>query len=424
MARDLILSIFPELTAVGGIQQMSRHVGATLEEFAASKGLRCELIGLNDPSGEGVFEVAGREYRFRGFARNKAALLAHLTGRARQTQLVLTSHVNLGPLALWMKMLQGRARYWVMVHGMEVWEPLPLARRTALRKADGIIAVSRHTAETTVKVQRVARGKIVVLSPALDPRHSAPDGEQPQWPVPQGSRVLLTVARLLASEPGKGVDTVIRALPRLLKSFANLYYVVIGDGDDRPPLENLAVKCGVAERVHPLQYEPEPEHEPGRDADRDEEQERDQAPHPGPRVEHQVRAEHPGDRPGRTDQRPGRSGVRDSEAIRRDVPARQVEEQVGHPAETVLDVVAEDEQEEHVAEQVQPPRVHEHGCQDRDRRVLLEGPAGHHAGRPLRGRRHLTGGHRLEKLPAGDQLARDRPVVVVEGLLLAQRGGS
>ena len=248
MARDLILSIFPELTAVGGIQQMSRHVGATLEEFAASKGLRCELIGLNDPSGEGVFEVAGREYRFRGFARNKAALLAHLTGRARQTQLVLTSHVNLGPLALWMKMLQGRARYWVMVHGMEVWKPLPLARRTALRKADGIIAVSRHTAEATAKVQGVMAGKIAMLSPALDPRHSAPDSEPPQWPVPPGSKVLLTVARLLASEPGKGVDTVIRALQRLLKSFPNLYYVVIGDGDDRPALEKLAVDCGVAGR--------------------------------------------------------------------------------------------------------------------------------------------------------------------------------
>jgi phosphatidyl-myo-inositol dimannoside synthase len=249
MSRDLILGIFPELAAVGGIQQVSRHIGATLEEFAAKKGLRCELVALNDRSGNGVFEVGGREYRFQGFARNKAGLLAHLTLRARQTQLIFTSHVNLGPLALWMKMLQGRARYWVTVHGMEVWEPLPLARRAALRRADGVIAVSRHTAQTTAKVQQVAPGKIAVLSPALDPCHAAPNGEPPQWPVPPGSRVLLTVARLLASEPGKGVDTVIRAMPRLLKSFPNLYYVVIGDGDGRPAIEKLAAECGVAARV-------------------------------------------------------------------------------------------------------------------------------------------------------------------------------
>lgn len=249
MAPKLILGVFPGLTAVGGIQQVSRHAGASLAHFASRKSLRCELVALNDPRGGGVFEVGGRDYPFRGFARNKAALLAHLTVRARQTHLIFASHVNLGPLALWLKLLQGHARYWVTAHGMEVWDRLPLARRVALRKADGIIAVSRHTAEMTAEVQGVALEKIAVLPPALDPRHSAPDGEPPRWPVPPGSKVLLTVARLLASEPGKGVDTVIRALPRLLESFPNLYYVVIGDGDGRPPLEKLAAESGVAARV-------------------------------------------------------------------------------------------------------------------------------------------------------------------------------
>jgi phosphatidylinositol alpha-1,6-mannosyltransferase len=249
MAGNLILGIFPELAGLGGIQQVSRHIGATLEELAAKKHLSCELIGLNDPSGEDAFEVAGREYSFRGFERNKAGLLAHLTVRARATQLVFTGHVNLAPLALGMKVLHHGLRYWVTVHGIEVWEPLPLARRHALGRASGIIAVSRYTAEVTAKMQEVAPGKISVLSPALDPRHSAPDSEPLRWPVPPGSRVLLTVGRLLASEPGKGVDLVIQALPRLLKSFPNLYYVVIGDGDGRPPLEKLAAECGVAERV-------------------------------------------------------------------------------------------------------------------------------------------------------------------------------
>jgi phosphatidylinositol alpha-1,6-mannosyltransferase len=68
-------------------------------------------------------------------------------------------------------------------------------------------------------------------------------------PVPSGSRLILTVARLLASEPGKGVDTVIRAMPRLVNFFTSLYYVVVGDGDARPALERLAAECGVAERV-------------------------------------------------------------------------------------------------------------------------------------------------------------------------------
>lgn len=247
MAQRRIIGVFPELAAVGGIQQVSRHVGATLAEYAAGKSLRYELVGLNDVAGEGVFQVAGREYRYRGFARNKAGLLAHLTACARCTQLVFTSHVNLSPLALWMKMVSGPVRYWVMVHGMEVWEPLPLARRSALRRAGGVLAVSRDTAEKTARVQGVPREKVSVLCPALDPLQAA--AGPIEWPAPPRSRALLTVARLLAGEPGKGVDLVIRTMPGLLNSFPDLYYVVVGDGDGRPALERLAAECGVSGRV-------------------------------------------------------------------------------------------------------------------------------------------------------------------------------
>jgi phosphatidylinositol alpha-1,6-mannosyltransferase len=245
------LGVFPELSAVGGIQQVSRHVGATLQDLAGREDRPCRLIGLNDPSGEGAFEVAGREYRFRGFARNKAGFLAHLACQAPETSLVFAGHVNLGPAALSMRALQRRLRFWVMVHGTEVWEPLPLARRTALRKANGILAVSRYTANAVERVQGAGRGKIAVLHPALDPAYLSSDADAPPapLPVPPGSRLLLTVGRLLASEPGKGVDTVIRAMPRLANSFPTLHYVVVGDGDARPSLEKLAADCGVGDRV-------------------------------------------------------------------------------------------------------------------------------------------------------------------------------
>lgn len=249
MRRDLVLGLFPELAAVGGIQQMSRHAGVALAEFAAKRHLRCELIGLNDPAGDGAFELAGRSYRFQGFARNKARLLAFLTLRARRARIVFAGHVNLAPPALWMKWLGGGTRFAVVVHGREVWEPLPRLRAAALRRADSILSVSRYTGETASRVQRVAREKILLLPPALDPRQAEPEPPQDSWPVPPGSRVLLTVARLRSSEPGKGVDTVIRALPLLLATFPNLYYVVIGDGDARPSLESLAAETGVADRV-------------------------------------------------------------------------------------------------------------------------------------------------------------------------------
>ena len=38
----------------------------------------CELLGLNDPLGPGVFRVGQNEYRFQGFGRKKVKLLLHL----------------------------------------------------------------------------------------------------------------------------------------------------------------------------------------------------------------------------------------------------------------------------------------------------------------------------------------------------------
>jgi phosphatidylinositol alpha-1,6-mannosyltransferase len=57
------------------------------------------------------------------------------------------------------------------------------------------------------------------------------------------------VGRLLRCEPGKGVDTVIRALPQVLQAVPSAHYVVVGDGDDRPRLEALAEQMGVGPRV-------------------------------------------------------------------------------------------------------------------------------------------------------------------------------
>ena len=52
-----------------------------------------------------------------------------------------------------------------------------------------------------------------------------------------------------AREGYKGHDRVIAALPQLLAAGHDVVYVVVGDGDDRARLQNLAAERGLAERV-------------------------------------------------------------------------------------------------------------------------------------------------------------------------------
>src|SRR5262249_28888539 len=61
--------------------------------------------------------------------------------------------------------------------------------------------------------------------------------------------------------------------------------------------------------------------------------------------------------------------------------AEQIEDKKGHVAKSVLNVVTKDPQVEHVATQMQPPAVHEHG---RKQRRELAGGIGQEAARHKR----------------------------------------
>jgi glycosyltransferase involved in cell wall biosynthesis len=87
------------------------------------------------------------------------------------------------------------------------------------------------------------------LDDGLWQNHSVSSGAEHLCRIPDGRPVVLTVARLAASERYKGHDVVLQSLPMVLAKVPDLTYVVAGDGDDRPRLERLAAELGIAEHV-------------------------------------------------------------------------------------------------------------------------------------------------------------------------------
>ncbi|MFX0195028.1 MAG: glycosyltransferase family 4 protein [Candidatus Hodarchaeota archaeon] len=57
---------------------------------------------------------------------------------------------------------------------------------------------------------------------------------------------VVTVAKLIMR---KGIDTVIRAIPKILEKYPDFRYVLVGDGPDRHQLEAIAKQIGVTEHV-------------------------------------------------------------------------------------------------------------------------------------------------------------------------------
>ncbi|MGC2850938.1 MAG: glycosyltransferase family 4 protein [Candidatus Acidiferrum sp.] len=260
--QPVLIGLFPELNPPGGIQRAGRHLAFVLSEFAASKKMEYRFLTLNDTQELHRMQVSDCEFVFTGAARGKARFAASaLKAARRNTQLVLAAHPNLAPIVRSMRLVAPRMKSIICTHGVEVWEPLSRMKRSALQHANLILAPTRSTADYVISAQRVAPEKVRVLPWALDPdfeTRAANAATRLPAEFPQG-RVILSVGRWDSSERYKGMDTLIKAMPRLLLRWPDVELVLIGAGDDREWLVNIARDSGVQRHVHFLSGIPYPE---------------------------------------------------------------------------------------------------------------------------------------------------------------------
>jgi phosphatidyl-myo-inositol dimannoside synthase len=257
----VLIGLFTELDAPGGVQRAGRHLASVLTEFAASRGVECRILSLNDGPELKRLNVAGREIVFTGSERAKGRFIASAMQAVRRksgkgkdkTKLVVAGHPNLAPVVRAMRLAAPRLKSILCTHGIEVWDPLPRMRRNALRRADVILAPSKYTADHVAGTQGAATEKVKVLPWALDPQFESLASNAAKTPAPTNfpqGRVVLTVGRWRSDERYKGVDTLITALPKLLPRWPELQLVAVGEGEDREWLEDLAEENGVRRHVH------------------------------------------------------------------------------------------------------------------------------------------------------------------------------
>src|SRR5260370_2812364 len=155
-ARGVVLGLLSELDTAGGVPRAGRHVAAVMSEFAAGHGMDCRVLSLNDSPELHRITVGAREFVFTGSARGKARFSATAARAARRrAKLIVSGHPFLAPVAQGANLFAQHATSIVWTHGLEVWEPLSILRRHALRRADLIIAPTKDTANQVAGQQDV-----------------------------------------------------------------------------------------------------------------------------------------------------------------------------------------------------------------------------------------------------------------------------
>jgi glycosyltransferase involved in cell wall biosynthesis len=252
---NCIVGLFTDVLPAGGVQRASRHVAAVTAKLACDRGMSARFLSLNDPQGLHTVRVGSLEFSATGYAGSKIQFaLAALRAAGRKPALMIALHPHLAPI-VWATRARGRKfRSIVFTHGVEVWQPLGWPRGAALRRADLVIGPSADTVQHLISEQRILPGKVQRLPWGLDPefeaRVAAATPLSPPPGFPRTGRIILTVGRWDPAERYKGADTLIAALPRVLKTAPDTSLVLVGDGDDRPRLEQLARDLGVSEHAH------------------------------------------------------------------------------------------------------------------------------------------------------------------------------
>ncbi|KOX26443.1 MULTISPECIES: glycosyltransferase family 4 protein [unclassified Streptomyces] len=148
----------------------------------------------------------------------------------------------------------GARRLVATTHGHEAgWAQLPAARQLLRRIGEGTDTITHLGEYTRSRIASAltpaAAGRMVQLPPGVDEKtfHPGSGGDEVRARLGLSDRpVVVCVSRLV---PRKGQDTLIRALPRILRRVPDAVLLIVGGGPYEKDLHRLAAETGVAGSV-------------------------------------------------------------------------------------------------------------------------------------------------------------------------------
>ena len=235
---------------IGGIGGSERHL-LTLLPALAERGLEVRFLGLDDTSRapDPFYEALTVPYRRLPAPRDVDPRLAlNVRRETRNADLVHTHLVHADVYGAF-----GAKRLVSTKHNDDPFRAgaFRFVERALARRAAKVIAITDALARFQVERVGLPADKLEVIHYGLDELPPA-WGSNPPDDVRPDARVLLAVCRL---EPQKGLDVAVRALPDVRARHPRAELVVLGEGSQRPQLEQLAGELQVP--VHLLSRVPD-----------------------------------------------------------------------------------------------------------------------------------------------------------------------
>ncbi|MBC6433126.1 glycosyltransferase family 4 protein [Nostoc sp. HG1] len=176
--------------------------------------------------------------------------------------IVISTHVNYATACYVLKLLTG-IPYWVVAHGLEVWDIENNVTKLALQKADRIISVSNYTRQRLLEYKNIESEKIVLLPNTFDANQFKINPKPPyllkRYNLTEQQPVILTVTRLGRMAKYKGYDQILHALLKVRLYVPNVHFILAGKGDDIPRINALVTSLNLQDCVTIAGFVPDEE---------------------------------------------------------------------------------------------------------------------------------------------------------------------
>lgn len=252
-----VLFVTPDLFGPpGGIARFSRLCCQALTEASFIESV--DIVALNDIELQNEHcALESKKVRYYAMSANKRRFLQQLWQlwfARRHYHLLFTTHVNL-TAALWpLQLIQLRNSALVAVaHGIDVWDRLSWLRRTALRNASQILAVSQVTQSRMEQANGIRKKRVRILYNCLDPNLASPTVVKQSSTTALSSLKspsILTVSRLSIHDRYKGHAQILQALAQIEQQVPPIQYYVVGEGELKAKLQELSRTLGISTTVH------------------------------------------------------------------------------------------------------------------------------------------------------------------------------
>ncbi len=221
---------------MGGIEKFNRALLYGLSGLEKESYIMADGASMYDSVGE---EEYFNNSNYRVYKKNKVLFVWQEMLTSYKYRQVILGHVNLALFGLLIKLINPKAKIYLVAHGIEVWGKLGGLKKVLLNKCDSILAVSNYTKRQLIDVNGINPDKIVIFHNTIDPFFHFPTHfEKPgylinRYNINEGDKIILTLTRLAYTEKYKGYDKVIDVMPKIVQKYPNVKYLIAGKPDEK-----------------------------------------------------------------------------------------------------------------------------------------------------------------------------------------------